>query len=179
MPTPPGPRAVVHPGPRSAVRLEHRQADRARRFRLSLPAGRSLHESLVEALASVGAASASMTLFGGDLEALSFCLPRPDPGGRVAATYGAPAAVRSARLVFGSATLGRSADDMPVVHCHAVFRTPDGAIRGGHLLPEKTIVGTDPVTAVATTFDGFDLRIGFDDETRMHLLRPVAENRHA
>ena len=86
----PRPRTIVHPGTYGAVRIEHMQAARGRHFRLSLPQGRSLYDSIVEALASVDVHNASMTLLDGDLEALSFCLARPDATGRVVAAYTAP-----------------------------------------------------------------------------------------
>lgn len=179
MPGPPRPSTIVHPGPCGAVRIDHMQAARGRHVRLCLPQGCSLHDAIVEGLSSVDVRNASMTLLDGDLEQLSFCLARPDPTGKRVAVYGAPEVIRSARFIFGNATLGKSPTGAPVIHCHAVFRTADGAIRGGHLLTEQTIVGASPVKVVATAIDGFDLRIGFDEETRMPLLRPRAEDRHA
>lgn len=47
-----------------------------------------------------------------------------------------------------------------------------------HLLTEKAIVGASPVKVVATALDGFDLRIGYDEETRMSVLRPEAQVQH-
>ena len=175
----PRPRTLAHPGPFGAVRIETLCAGSGRHYRLSLPPGRSLFDAIVEALAGVGVHSASMTLLDGDLSALSFCLARPDATGRVVATYSAPEAVGPARFIFGNATLGRSPDGAPVVHCHAVFSTPEGGVRGGHLLTERTIVGAAPVKAVATALDGIDLRITYDEETRMQLLKPRSEVRHA
>ena len=122
------------------------RADHGRHFRLSLPAGRTLHEGLVEALAREAVHSASMTLLGGDLESLSFCMALPDPSGRVLATYGAPVPLRGARLIFGNATLGRSASNAPLVHCHGAFCEADGAVRGGHILCDRSVVGRVPVT---------------------------------
>lgn len=174
----PRPRTIVHPGPYGAVRIEHMQAARGRHFRLSLPPGRSLYDSIVEALASVDVHNASMTLLDGDLEALSFCLARPDATGRVVAAYTAPQPVQHARFIFGNATLGKTPAGTPVVHCHGVFRMSDGNVRGGHILTEKAIVGASPIAVVATTLDGFDLRISLDEETRMPLLRPTSEDQH-
>ena len=174
----PRPRTIVHPGPYGAVRIEHMQADRGRHFRLSLPQGRSLYDSIVEALASVDVHNASMTLLDGDLEALSFCLARPDVTGRVVASYTAPEVVQSARFIFGNATLGKSHAGAPIVHCHAVFRMADGAVRGGHVLTDKTIVGRTPLNVLATALDGFDLRLTNDEDTGMPLLRPKAEDHH-
>jgi len=167
-------RTVVHPGPYGPVRIAHMHADKGRHFRLSLPAGRTLHDSLVQALAAEDVASASMTLIDGELEHLSFCTALPDPAGRVLATYGAPEALRGARLIFGNATMGRRADGGPIVHCHGVFREVDGRVRGGHILAERTLVGRSPVTVVVTALDSFELRVAYDEETRMPLMRPQA-----
>jgi predicted DNA-binding protein with PD1-like motif len=179
MPGPPRLRTLVHPGPFGAVRIETLCACQGRHFRLALPQGCSLFGGIVEALASVDVQNASMTLLDGDLESLSFCLARADITKRVVAAYGKPDAVQSARLIFGNATLGKSPAGAPVVHCHAAFVTADGKVRGGHLLTEKAIVGANPVKVVATSLDGFDLRIGYDEETRMPLMRPTTEIHHA
>lgn len=167
-------RTVVHPGPYGPVRIAHMQADRGRHFRLSLPPGGTLYDSLVQALAAEDVASASMTLIDGELEHLSFCMALPDPSGRVLATYGAPEALCGARLIFGNATLGQSASGSPVVHCHGAFCEAGGRVRGGHLLTERTVIGRIPVTVVVTALDSFDLRVAYDEETRMPLMRPEA-----
>ena len=178
MPGLPRPRTIVHPGPYSAVRIEHMQSGRARHFRLCLPQGRSIHDAIVESLSSVGVESASMTLLHGDLSELAFCLARPDFTGRVVATYGALEVAHSAQFIFGNATLGKLPEDTPVIHCHAAFRLTDGSVRGGHLLTDKSIVGASPVIVVATSLDGFDLRLAVDEETQMPLLRPQTEHQH-
>jgi predicted DNA-binding protein with PD1-like motif len=174
----PRPRTIVHPGPFGAVRIDHMHADRGRHFRLSLPPGRILYDAIVEALKAVDVHNASMTLLNGELEALSYCIAKPDESGRVVATYGPPIAAPSARFIFGNATLGKSMTGKPVVHFHAVFRMADGTVRGGHVLTDKSVVGRDPITVVATALDGFDLRITYDEETRMPLLFPKTEARH-
>ncbi len=167
-------RTVVHPGPYGPVRIAHMHADKGRHLRLSLPPGRTLYDSLVQALAIEDVASASMTLIDGEFEHLSFCMALPDPSGRVLATYGAPEALRGARLIFGNATLGRSDGGIPVVHCHGAFCEADGRVRGGHILTDRTVVGRIPVTVVVTTLDSFELRVSYDEETRMSLMRPEA-----
>lgn len=171
-------RTFAHPGPYGGVRIEHMQAVQGRHFRLTLPQGQSLFDSIVEALSSVDVHCASMTLLGGDLDELSFCLAPPDITGRVVATYTAPEAARFTQFIFGNATLGKSPAGAPVIHCHAVFRMADGTVCGGHLLTEKAIVGAHSVKVVVTSLDGIELRISFDEETQMPLMRPKAEAQH-
>lgn len=172
MPGFPRPRTLVHPGPFGSVRIESQRAEAGRHYRLSLSQGQSLFDSVVDALASVDVRNASMTLLEGDLDTLSFCTAWPDTTGKVVATYSAPQVSRFARLIFGNATLGTTQAGAPAMHCHAVFRTASGDVRGGHLITEKTIVGARPIRVLATALDGFDLRVSYDEETRMSLLRP-------
>lgn len=172
-------RTFAHPGPYGGVRIDHMQAARGRHFRLTLPQGRSLFDAIVEALSSVDVHNASMTLLGGDLNELSFCLAPPDATGRTVASYTAPEVVHSAQFIFGNATLGKSLAGAPIIHCHAVFRMTDGTVCGGHLLTDKAIVGANPVKVVVTSLDGFELRISFDEETQMPLMRPKTEDQHA
>jgi predicted DNA-binding protein with PD1-like motif len=168
----PRPRTLVHPGPVGRVRIEHAAAERGRHFRLVLPTGRSLHDGLVQALQAEGVRCASMTLIGGALENLHFCLAEADDSGRTVARYSRPLQAATALFIFGNATLGLSAAGAPMVHCHGVFRLPDGSVRGGHVLTDRTLAGAAPVTVLATALDGIELRIGFDEETGMPLMRP-------
>lgn len=171
----PRPRTLVHPGPAAAVRIEHLCAGRARQFRLALPTGASLHDGIVDALRARGVRSASMTLLGGTFESLRYCLAVRDTSGRRVANYGSPIAARNARLLFGNATLGLSAESIPIVHCHAAFCIDAMRARGGHLLAEQCRVGAVPVIVLVTALDGIELRVGFDDETQLPLLRPHRE----
>jgi predicted DNA-binding protein with PD1-like motif len=169
------PRTLVHPGPRADVRLEHATAHGGRQLRISLPAGTGLHEGLTRALASAGVQAAAIALVGGDLAEVAYCLPIPDPEGQLMATYGEPHVLRGASLLRGSATLGQDAQGLPVIHCHASFADAEGAVRGGHVLTPRTVVGQRPVTALVSVLDGVALRLGFDAETRLNMLRPNAQ----
>lgn len=169
------PRTMVHPGPMAPLRLEHVAARGQRQWRLTLAPGQVLLPALTGALASLNVKAAAMALFGGDLDSVAYCLPIPDPEGQLIATYGAPLVLRHALLLRASATLGQSADGVPVVHCHASFSDAEGGLRGGHVLLDRTVVGRRPVTALVTALDGVDLRLGFDPETRLQMLRPLSQ----
>lgn len=168
------PRTMVHPGPVVPVRLEHVAARGQRQWRLTLPAGQVLLGALTQALAAQGVQAAALALMGGELQTVAYCLPIPDPQGQVIATYGEPLVLHHAALLRGSATLGQGADGTAVIHCHATFADAQGTVRGGHVLTDRTVVGRRPVTVVATALDGIALRLGFDPETRLHMLRPTA-----
>lgn len=169
------PRTMVHPGPMAPLRLEHVAACGQRQWRLTLAPGQVLLSALTGAMARQGVQAAALALLGGELQTVAYCLPIPDPEGLVIATYGAPLVLHNAALLRGSATLGQNAEGAPVVHCHATFADAQGTVRGGHVLTDRTVVGARPVTVVATALEGMDLRLGFDPETRLQMLRPTPQ----
>ena len=171
------PRTMVHPGPVAPVRLEPVAARGQRQWRLSLAPGQLLLRALTDALAAQGVRTAALALLGGELETVAYCLPIPDPEGQLIATYGAPLVLHHVALLRASATLGQAADGVPVIHCHASFADADGTVRGGHVLPDRTVVGRRPVTVLVTALDGMDLCLGFDPETRLHMLRPSEQKK--
>ena len=75
-------------------------------------------------------------------------------------------------MIFGNATLGRSLQDRPLVHCHAAIRTASGAVKGGHVVTEACIVGRIPIPVLVTSLDEFELRQAHDPETNIPLLQP-------
>jgi hypothetical protein len=167
-------RTLVHPGPVGPIRIEHRHANRARHFRLGLAPGRTMEDAIIEPLLVLGVRSASMTLLGGRLERLLYCVAPPDPTGERVANYTRPIPAGPATLIFGNATLGKNARGEAIVHCHATFVCADGSVRGGHIVVDRSIVGGAPLPVLVTSLDGIELRITQDDETHMPLMRPFA-----
>lgn len=172
----PRPRMLIHPGSFNPVRIQSLAAPSARHFRLSLEPGRSLFEALVEPLMRFGVGSASTTILGGWFESIDYCVAPPDPSGQSVIAYSAPRQAGEAYLIFGNATLGKSMKGKPLVHCHGTIRTGNGTVQGGHILPERAIIGAAPIPVLVTTLDGFDLQQAFDPETNMPLLQPLKEN---
>ena len=169
----PRPRTLIHPGAFNPVRIQSRQSAQARHVRLALQPGISLFEALVRPLAAMGIANASTTILGGFFSQLHYCVAPPDPSGRAVIAYTAPMAAGRCTMVFGNATIGKDAAGRPLVHCHAAIRTEDGATRGGHIIPQMSIVGADPIAVLVTSLDDFELRVAFDPETNIPLLQPV------
>ncbi len=167
-------RTLVHPGPVQAIRIEHQHAHRGRHFRLALQPGRTMHDAIIEPLLALGMTSASMTILGGSVDRLLYCVAPPDPTGERVANYTRPIDAGAATLIFGNATFGRSARGEPVVHCHATFACADGRVRGGHIVVDRSLVGGHGLPVLATSLDGIELRITQDEETHMPLMRPFA-----
>jgi hypothetical protein len=115
-----------------------------------------------------------MTILGGRLERLLYCVAPPDPTGERVANYTRPIEAGAATLIFGNATLGKSGRGEPIVHCHATFVCEDGNVRGGHIVVDRSLVADAPIAVLATSLDGIELRITQDEETHMPLMRPFA-----
>jgi hypothetical protein len=165
-------RTLAHPGPVGPIRMEHLHAERARHFRLGLQPGANMHDAITLPLLALGMRSASMTILGGRIERLLYCVAPPDPTGERVANYTRPIDVGPATLIFGNATLGRSARGEAVVHCHATFVCDDGTVRGGHIVVDRSIVADVELPVLVTSLDGIELRITQDAETHMPLMRP-------
>ena len=178
VPVQPLPRArtLVHPGPVGPVRIEHQHAHRGRHVRLALQPGMTMQDAILEPLLALGMSSASMTILGGRLDKLLYCVAPPDPTGERVANYTRPIDAGAATMIFGNATFGRSARGEPVVHCHATFVCADGRVRGGHIVVDRSVVARDGhgLPVLATSLDGIELRITQDEETHMPLMRPFA-----
>ena len=169
---PPRARILMHPGPFNPVRIQSLRSPSARHVRLMLQPGRTLYESLVQPLASIGITSASTTILGGYFDQLEYCVAIPDPARRAVIKYSAPIPVGRGYMVFGNATLGFSLDGTPLVHCHATVRSEAGVVKGGHILTETCVIGGSPIAVLVTSLDGFELRQTFDPETNIPLLQP-------
>jgi len=174
----PRPRMLIHPGNAEPVRIRSRQAAQARHVRLALQPGLTLFEALVRPLAAMGIHNASTTILGGVFSELHFCVAPPDPTGRAVIAYTQPISAGRCTLIFGNATMGKDTRGQPLVHCHAALRTETGEVRGGHVVPQLAVVGSDPIPVLVTSLEGFELRVSFDNETNIPLLQPNTELPH-
>ncbi|QCI67272.1 PPC domain-containing DNA-binding protein [Phreatobacter stygius] len=179
VPTPfPRPRTLIHPGRFNPVRIQSLASAGARHVRLALQPGLSLYDALVGPLATIGITSASTTLLGGFFDDLSYCVAPPDPTGKAVIAYTRPIQAGRAFMVFGNATIGKSLQGAPLVHCHAAIRTEAGVMMGGHILTESCIVGPEPIPVLVTSLDDFELRQAYDPETNIPLLQPHEMRAH-
>ena len=169
----PRPRTLIHPGAFQPVRIQSRHSARARHVRLALQPGLSLFDALVRPLAAAGIGNASTTILGGFFSQLHYCVAPPDPSGRAVIAYTAPVAAGCCALVFGNATIGKDAAGRPLVHCHAAFRSEDGATLGGHVIAQSSVVGPEAIAVLVTSIEDFELRVAFDPETNIPLLQPA------
>ena len=140
---------------------------------ITLPAGADLMTGLVEALAERGIEQAGLVLLSGELRAASFMTGRPDVSGHRIATHAGPWDLAGPlSLLGGNAILGRGAEAAALLHCHAVFATPEGRLRGGHLRPGRCPLGPGGLRALAACPQGAGFQVAEDSETNFSIFHP-------
>jgi predicted DNA-binding protein with PD1-like motif len=172
------PRFLRQPGRFNPVRIKTVSSPYGRHVRLALKPGETLYDTIVNQLSVLDIRDASTTILGGSFDDLYYCVAPPDPEGRTVIAYSEPRHAGRAYMVFGNATLGRSVEGKPLVHCHAVIRTESGDVFGGHIVTERSIVGNSPSSVLVTSLEGFELRQAYDEETGISLLQPVEVDKH-
>jgi predicted DNA-binding protein with PD1-like motif len=173
------PRYLRQPGRFNPVRIQSVASPFGRHIRLLLKPGESLYDAVVKPLDALNIRDASTTILGGIFEQLHYCVAIPDPDKRTVIAYSKPRfAGWGVYMVFGNATLGRSIEGKPLVHCHAVVRTETGEVKGGHIITESAIVGPRPISVLVTSLEGLELCQALDEETGIPLFQPVEARRH-
>lgn len=165
-------RRFTHPGTPSLPRLERVQASHTSELRLRLEPGTNVGEALIAELTKRGVSSGCGRILSGSTSHLQYHVIIKASGGDKPFIYG-PAIVidEPATLLASTLTLGRTADGLPLVHCHGGF-TVGGSPLGGHFALDKTIVGHGGMTLVLSLFDGVEMVVGPDSETNYSILGP-------
>lgn len=164
------PRSIAQPGPALEPRIVAVEA-RGRDFVIDLAPGASLLDNLRRGFAEAGFAGGVVKLEGVALSPFAYVIPALSPSPKHAAFYSEtfrPPGVT--RLTQGALTFGVR-NGATSFHAHGLWREADGAVRGGHLLPEETIVA-EPARVAAFGLDGAGF-IGVEDaETGFTLFEP-------
>jgi predicted DNA-binding protein with PD1-like motif len=164
-------RRVLQPGPAPAERVQW-VAGHVRPLEFTLEPGLNLIEAIRRPLAGAGGVSAVMSLEGGAFGPFTYVIPAPAPTLEHAAFYSEfhrPAgnsSVESAAVTFGLR------NGTAFLHCHGVWAGDDGVRRGGHVIPDQTIVA-EPVRVLAWALDGMAFEAMPDLETNFTLFGPV------
>ncbi|MCV0397779.1 MAG: DUF296 domain-containing protein [Rhizobiaceae bacterium] len=165
------PRFIRHPGPVSADRVAAATC-RARRVELTLLPERSVNEAVADAFASLGAKSGYIRLRGAKVSPMRYVIPAATPDETHAAWYSETFAPDGVTVIEDAGLIVGSRDGEPFLHCHGLWRTPDGALRMGHLLPLDSEFA-EPVEAEAWALDGALFEVRDDAETNFRLFRAV------
>jgi predicted DNA-binding protein with PD1-like motif len=134
--------------------------------------GQRLLDAVRESFAAEGFASGVLRLEGGALGPFAYVMPALSRDGRNAAFYSdtfRPSGL--GRIQSGALTFGLR-DGAPFFHCHAFWIDVHGALRGGHVLPDDTIIA-EPIPASGIGLAGAAFAAEPDAETNFTLLRPA------
>ena len=167
-------RQVAQPGPAHADRIQWTEA-RGHPLVVTLEPGRNLLDAVHERFAAEGFSSGVLTLQSGALDPLVYVIPALSPTGAHAAFYSD--IIRSpgvSRIRSGAMTFGIR-DGAPFFHCHAFWTGPDGGVRGGHVLPDETIIA-DTIHATGMGLAGAAFVAEYDAETNFTLFGPISRS---
>ncbi len=148
-------------------------ACRVRTLQLDLEPGGNLAERLFAAAAAAGHSSGAFALEGLPVTGLAYNLPSLHDGPDKAAWFAGPFAGDAAVIEAGRVTIGLNAG-APMFHCHAAWRTPDGARSGGHLLLDRMGLAA-PVTVTFHGVSGAVFDVLPDAETNFSIFKPVPQ----
>ncbi len=166
-------RTLCHPGPPDPVRIDAIRAE-PHALRFTLPAGQTLAQALTAPVVAAGFQCATVTVRDAAVNPFRYVMPNPSPDAAHVAWFSAtqaPAGV--SRIEQANVTVGWT-DGAPSIHCHAVWREPDGQRRGGHILPTETCL-SEPTEATAWGFRNVRIETKPDAETNFTLFQPQGE----
>lgn len=162
-------RTLRQPGPAHTKRIDVLRGE-PRLLRFRLQPGLTLNEALTAPLMAAGFQSAAVTLRGTALDPFRYVRPAPSPDDDHVAWFSATHAPEGVSTIEqANATFGW-AGGAPSVHCHAVWREPDGSRRGGHILPHESRVA-EGAEATAWGFSAVRIEALPDPETNFTLFQ--------
>ncbi|MBN9559753.1 MAG: DUF296 domain-containing protein [Alphaproteobacteria bacterium] len=164
-------RSLRQPGPAEGERIEAHDGDCVA-LEIALNAGLSLNEALTRELVASGFSSGTLVFADAVLGPFTYVVPHPAPDASHVAYFSPPRTppgethVEIANVTFGWR------DGAPFVHCHGVWTEADGSRRGGHMMPDETVLARSGV-ARAWAFRDVTIRVEPDAETNFSLFRPT------
>ena len=167
-------RRLIQPGPVQSERIETCEGH-SRRLEFLLQPGLTLNEALTRPLVDAGMTCAALVFQGGALGPFSYVMPGPSTDDAHVAYFSAPRSPTGETVVeIANATFGRR-DGAPFVHCHGAWIEEGTRRRGGHMLPQESIV-TRATTVHAWALSDVVIRAELDAATNFTLFGPVAEH---
>ncbi len=164
-------RKLVQPGPIHPERVESYEG-RSQRLEFQLQPGLSLNDALTRPLIAAGMRCAAIVFHGGALGPFSYVMPGPPDGPDHVAYFSAPRSPPGITDVeIANATFGWRDGD-PFVHCHGAWVEEGTHRRGGHILPQETIVARETIVH-AWALPDVAIRADPDPETNFTLFHPI------
>ncbi len=164
-------RTLVQPGPVHPRRIES-FAGAVRTLNFPLRTGLSLLEAATGPLVEAGWRGGTLSFTGATFDPFRYVMPGPPDDASHVAYFSAPRAPEGrVRIEQANATFGWH-DNRPFLHCHAAWIEPDGARRGGHILPGESFVA-ESCTVNAWGFPDVEIATVLDQETNFTLFQPA------
>lgn len=170
-------RRIDHPGTPAQERI-HSAICQGQLFETTLEPGHSLIDSMAIAMRRLGVSSAAMKLSGGAFDCFAYCMPALSKTSDHAVYFSETFRVQGqVSLETASVTYGVR-DGKPWLHCHAVWREPDGRRHCGHLLPDQVQVVRE-ISANGSAVHGAEFVVTPDAETNFSLFVPRITPSHS
>jgi hypothetical protein len=164
-----------HPGAATSPRLLSVQIRAPQDMRITIPCGANVGKTLRDALAPYHYSGAMGYICRGSARALQYHVIVAAAEGDRPYIYGAPIRESGeATFINGTVNFGRDANGAVLLHCHGGYADTNGALHGGHLILDETVVGAEPLVMHLCLFGQGGFVQGEDEETHYKLLQPYA-----
>ncbi|WP_395774558.1 DUF296 domain-containing protein [Agrobacterium pusense] len=164
------PRSIVHPGPETPERFRAIGC-RAHPVTLTVRAGMCVNEAIADAFAERGFEGGYIRLKNVPMKRLEYVMPAAAPDASHAAWYSETFSMPEGTIIDAGLHMGRR-DGQPFLHCHGSWKSAQGVVSMGHLLPfEAEFAQETQVEALA--LDGAILDARQDEETNFPLFTPI------
>ncbi|BCH18138.1 MAG: DUF296 domain-containing protein [Mesorhizobium sp.] len=164
-------RSIRHPGPIASERFAAMPCAAAP-LTLRLETGSSVNDAVAQALADAGFGGGYIRLRNARLDPMRYVIPAASPDGTHAAWYSDTFAPEGMTVIEDAGLVAGRRDEQPFLHCHGIWRTPDGVRRMGHLLPLDSHLA-EPVEVTAWGIEGALFDVRDDTETNFRLFAPI------
>lgn len=144
---------MVHPGPLNKSRLDYVEIPDVISDNVVLPAGKTLHDAVIETARSLGGSCGTASLMGGAFSTTRFTTGGPAREGK-AANYTFIRELGATDILSGTVSFGFAEDAPHFVHCHARLKSsPNRTEEGGHFFAPDCIIA-EPIAAQINVFLG-------------------------
>jgi predicted DNA-binding protein with PD1-like motif len=169
-------RHILHPGPVAPERTKA-VAGASVLLHFVLEPGDAVDKAIAKGFAASGCIGGFVAFRGGRCEPFRFVMPAASPDALHAAWYSntfapaGPVEIKRACAIVGQR------DEKPFIHCHGIWKTPEG-LQMGHMLGPDTIVA-EPIEVIGIGMRTATFKAVPDPETNFTLFEPVqvAEDR--
>ena len=155
---------MKHPGPLKSTRLDYVEIPGVISDHVILPAGKNLHDAVIEAAKNLGGKCGTASINGGAFSKTRFTTGGPAREGK-SANYTFIRDLADKKILMGTCSFGFAEDAPHFVHCHARFVSSNQSTEmGGHLFAPDCII-SEPISAQMNVFVGASITKRASQET--------------